>query len=351
MKKYKRAIIFAGGGNRFAVYGGIYAALVENNLAPDLIIGSCGASLSTAIISHLKEPSKIEDYFKSKELYNLSKILKLTDERKFFKLPFYLLMNFLSLKKEKYIQDVVNRFLIDFPSDIEEFLPNLLNEKDKIDSIIIGSKLNFSLEDTNKKINNEKLYKEILFTNIKENLNIDKILRTNSYQNSLVDENIEIIDDLSLINASRISMADMFLMSPVFYKNNYYAGGAVDLLPFEIANFLADEIFLELKQSYNLIENSALKLVLAYDGNKRFQEVSSMRASQWIDTSDMPLYFKKNYNFLSFNFLKMELKLNTINYEEYCNDIDLQWNYGYNRMIESIKLGNNFKGHQRIKIK
>lgn len=351
MKKYKRAAIFAGGGNRFAVYGGMYAALVEKNLAPDLIIGSCGASLTTAIISCLKDPKKIRAYFKSEELYNLSKNLKLSDEGKFFKLPFYLLMKFLFLKKDKYIHDTINKFLIDFPSDIESFLPNLAREKNKIDSIIIASKLNFSLDDLNKKVYNKKIYKEVIFTNIKENLNINKVLRTASYRNSLVDENIEIISDLSLINASRISMADMFLLSPVSYKNNYYAGGAVDLLPFEIANFLADNIFLELKQSYNFIENSALKLVLAYNGNQRFKEVSSMQAAQWIDTSDMPLYFKKNYNFLDFNFFKFKLELNILNYQDYCKDIDFQWNYGYNRMLESIKLGNNFKEHQRIKIK
>ncbi|WP_022818895.1 patatin-like phospholipase family protein [Fusobacterium russii] len=351
MKKYRRAIIFAGGGNRFAVYAGMYAALLENNLAPDLIIGTCGASLSTVIISHLIEPIKIKNYFKSKELYNLSKNLKLTDERKFFKLPFYLLMKFLSLKKDNYVEDVINRFLIDFPSEIENLLPNLASEKAEIDSIIIGSKLNFSSKDINRKINEEKIYREVIFTNIKSDLNLNKILRTNSYKNSLVDEDLEIVNDLSLINASRISMADMFLMSPVIYKNNYYAGGAIDLLPFEIASLLAKEIFLELKQSYNFIENSALKLVLGYNGNNRFKEVNSMQASHWIDTSDMPFYFKENYSFLKYNFFKMELELSSLNYEDYCRDIDSQWEYGYNRVIESMKLEKNFKKHQRIKIK
>ena len=351
MKKYKRAIIFAGGGNRFAVYAGMYAALVENNLSPDLIIGTCGASLSTAIISHLVEPEKIKEYLKSKELYSLNKNLKLTDEKKLFKLPFYLFTKILSNRKHKYVEDVINKVLIDFPLEIEKNLTSLLKENPKIDSIIIGSKLIFSEQDINKKITDEKIYREVIFTNIKNDLGIDKISRTEAYKNSPIEEKIELKNNFSLIKASRISMADMFLFSPVFYENSYYAGGAIDLLPVEIAEFLADEIFLELKQSYNFIENLALKTVLAYDGNTRFKEVISLDAAHWIDTSDMPKYFKKYMNLFTFNIFKMELELNILSYEEYCKDIDLQWEYGYNRVLESLKLEKNFKAHQRIKLK
>lgn len=351
MKKYKRAAIFAGGGNRFAVYAGIYSALVDNNLTPDLILGSCGASLSATIISSFVDSKKIKEYLKSEELYSLFNNLKLTSERKFSKIPLFIILKSLFLRKNLYIEDIINKFLIDFPEDIENLLPNLNKEKQKIDTLIIGSKLNFDETAINKKIYAKNLYEEIIFTNIKDNLEINKISRSKAYINSIVSEEVEIIKDISLLKASRISMADMFLMSPVKYKDSYFAGGAIDLLPIEIADLLAEEIFLELKQSYNFIENSVVKFVLGYSGNTRFKEILTKQASYWIDTSDMPQYFKKFYNFLLFDIFKMQLKLNSLSYDEYCQDIDLQWDYGYNRVLESLKFEKNFKGHQRIKIK
>lgn len=351
MKKYKRALILAGGGNRFAVYAAMYSALVEHKLAPDLILGSCGASLSSAIISHLVEPQRIKEYLKSKEFYSLVKNIKLTEQKKIFKLPFYLLSNALLARRKIYTQDIIKKFLIDFPTEIEKFLVNLAKEKPKIDSIIIASKLDFENSNFYKTMNKQKIYKELILTNIKEDIELQTIFRTKAYQNSLIDNKIEIIKEFSLLKASRISMSDMFLISPVLYKDNYLFGGAVDLLPIEIANSLAEDIFLELKQSYTLIENSVLKNVLAYDGNARFKDVLSLNASHWIDSSDIPKYFKKYYNLFSFNFFKMELQLNIPTYEQYCEDVDLQWNYGYSRVLESLKLEKNFKKHQRIKIK
>ena len=51
LQKYKRAVVFSGGGSRFAVYGGIFSAMKDMGYEPDLIIGSCGGAMAASIIN------------------------------------------------------------------------------------------------------------------------------------------------------------------------------------------------------------------------------------------------------------------------------------------------------------
>lgn len=49
---------------------------------------------------------------------------------------------------------------------------------------------------------------------------------------------IEIMTDVPLHTAMRISLSDMFYASPVRYGGNYFTGGAIDLVPVELAKGL-----------------------------------------------------------------------------------------------------------------
>lgn len=50
-KPYERVQLFSGGGSRFAYYLGSYAALVAHDLTPDIIVGTCGGSLSAYLVN------------------------------------------------------------------------------------------------------------------------------------------------------------------------------------------------------------------------------------------------------------------------------------------------------------
>ena len=49
-KPYERVQLFSGGGSRFGYYLGSYAALVAHDLTPDMIVGTCGGSLSAYLV-------------------------------------------------------------------------------------------------------------------------------------------------------------------------------------------------------------------------------------------------------------------------------------------------------------
>jgi sugar (pentulose or hexulose) kinase len=53
--KFKRCMVFAGGGFRFGAYLGMFAAASELNQAPDIVLASCGGAIAAAIIQALPD--------------------------------------------------------------------------------------------------------------------------------------------------------------------------------------------------------------------------------------------------------------------------------------------------------
>ena len=58
-KPYERVQLFSGGGSRFGYYLGSYAALVAHDLTPDIIIGTCGGSLSAYLVQLAPDPKDL----------------------------------------------------------------------------------------------------------------------------------------------------------------------------------------------------------------------------------------------------------------------------------------------------
>ena len=68
---YERVQLFSGGGSRFGYYLGSYAALVEHDLKPDLIIGTCGGSLSALLVQLAPDPIALKQLIESQALYKV----------------------------------------------------------------------------------------------------------------------------------------------------------------------------------------------------------------------------------------------------------------------------------------
>ncbi|GAF58264.1 hypothetical protein JCM18902_1039 [Psychrobacter sp. JCM 18902] len=70
-KPYERVQLFSGGGSRFAYYLGSYAALVAHDLKPDIIVGTCGGSLSAYLVNLAPDPKDLQALMCSHELYHV----------------------------------------------------------------------------------------------------------------------------------------------------------------------------------------------------------------------------------------------------------------------------------------
>lgn len=340
-KPFHRAIIFSGGGTRFAIYCGMYTAMIDLNMKPDVIISSCGGSIAGTIIKRFPNNDDQKKYLQSEELYSFIKNTRLTEERKINRIGRLVLEKVKNKDFAPYVEDVFHRYLVEMQEDISSQLPFLISNKDnEIKLIVIGSQLLFDKTTINNKRDNNKLYKKIIFTDIETASLIDTKqieIGSENYINSAVSSSITIKTDVPWHIAMRMSLSDMFYVSPVFWDGDYYAGGAIDLMPIELAQHLAESVILEHKKGYTQVEESLVRAVLGYSGNQRLREVYQHAALHWVDTSDIKKvlnghYCKKKLNWLRFC---IEMKLPN-SYQQFCEDMHLQWQYGYDKMRETL---------------
>ncbi|MFD1601768.1 patatin-like phospholipase family protein [Flavobacterium artemisiae] len=340
--KYKRAMVFSGGGTRFAMYCGMFAAFEEKGLSPDLIIGVCGGSIAAAVINSFKTNSERKNYLQSRELFEFVQNTKLTKERKLHRIGWYSLKKTYSKNRAPFIENVFDNYLVNMSQDISLQLPSLSSQfAQNISCIIIGSQILFDSLDTGKARKNKKLYKKILFTDPitaqKIDLNTIKI-QSKNYELSAVDSSIEILTDVPMQKAMRISVSDMFYVEPVLYQNQYYAGGAVDLVPIELALEVADEVIFENKNSYTNVEESLVRAVFGFSGNQRLDEIEKKAVNYWIDTTDATQALNGHYCQKKIDWKNFEIKIDLPDsYEKFVNDIGKQWQYGYDKALKALQ--------------
>ncbi|MDR9778106.1 patatin-like phospholipase family protein, partial [Rhizobium hidalgonense] len=70
-KPFNRLLMFSGGGSRFGYYLGAYAALVDHQLIPDIILASCGGSLAAALVDIAPESDQLKQLATSKTLHTM----------------------------------------------------------------------------------------------------------------------------------------------------------------------------------------------------------------------------------------------------------------------------------------
>ncbi|MEJ5088679.1 patatin-like phospholipase family protein [Sphingobacterium faecium] len=341
-KEFERAIVFSGGGTRFALYTGMYAALVDMNMSPDLIVASCGGAIAAAVIQTFPQVNEQKEYLKSKEFYDFVAQIKLTNHKSIFKIGYYSLLKTFNKEHAPYIEDVLDRYLVEMPQDLTVLLPKLKQQQNNNPKIIVvGSKMLFTPLEVLFKRGDRKLYQKVLFTDVEtaKKIAADQIeIESENYLHSAVSKEILIESSVPLHQAVRISISDMFYVAPVEIGQNYYAGGAIDLVPIELAQYLADHTFIERKQSYKPVEEALVRAVLGFSGNERLREVEVQHADYWIDTRDAPQILKRHYCAKYVDWFKGEIVVkrpDTI--EHYQDDIERQWQYGYQKTLESLK--------------
>lgn len=340
--KYKRAIIFSGGGTRFAMYCGMFAAFEEKGLAPDLIIGVCGGSIAASIINSFQTNSERKNYLFSRELFEFIKNTELTKEKKLYRIGWYSLKKTYSKSRAPFIENVFDNYIIDMPQDISSELPSLsLQFTQNVPCIIIGAEILFELSDIGKLRKSKKLYKKVLFTDqiTARKINLSNIqIQSENYESGAIDSGINILTNVSMLQAMRISVSDMFYVKPIFYQNHYYAGGAIDLTPIELAKDIADEVIFEKKSKYTNIEESLIRAVLGFSGNNRLEEIEKFPIDYWIDTTDVTQTLNGHYCKKKIDWKNFEIKIELPDsYEKFINDMQLQWQYGYNKALLQLE--------------
>ncbi|RQO36728.1 phospholipase [Chryseobacterium sp. KBW03] len=342
-EKFKRAVIFSGGGTRLMIYLGIFAALEELDLKPDVLIASCGGSFAATVINAFPDHLSRKEYLKSEEYFEFVSGTILTKQKKLSRIGLFSLKKLFDKRNAPFVEDVFNRYLVELPQDLSDCFPTLKNVtfSKEIPTVIIGSELLFSSEETNQPRNRKRLYQKVIFTDPEtaKRIHPEQIIsNSESFKNSAVEESLKIITNFSLLESTRASVSDMFYVKPAFFQGRYFAGGAIDLVPAELAQHLAQEIITEKKQSYNPVEEALVRSVFGFSGNERLSETEKLLSDFQIDTTNIKQELEGHYLKKGINWKKFEIDFSfPKSYQQFVKDMEIQWQYGFDQTMKSIK--------------
>ena len=235
-----------------------------------------------------------------------------------------------------------HRYLVTMAQDLSNLLPSVskVQFSSTLPTIIVGSKMLFTPDECRKRRGARKLYQKVLFTDTQtaRHINLQDIqISSNNYLQSAVAKDILLKTEIPMLTAARISVSDMFYVAPVNIADNVFAGGAIDLLPIEVANALSQEVIREEKQPYSSTEEALVRAVLGFSGNERLAEVAQYPA-RLIDTRDATMVLKGFYSEKYINWKRCAVGIHfPKNYAHYREQIEKQWNYGYQTTINAFK--------------
>ncbi|MDZ4676639.1 MAG: hypothetical protein SGI74_03935 [Oligoflexia bacterium] len=351
-KKYKRALVVAGGGFQTAIFLGIIEGALKSPNPPDVIVATCGGSVAAAITNafpNVEDRRKflVEDYYES------FRDVKLENNgfRYLIKSFFRVLGAAKSGVKEK-IPPIFEDYMVNIPID-PKIMPklNIPFNPQGIPIIIIAGELDpeFGPDHVGELRRGRKLVTQTFFTDPMTATLLEGFESPVAYPESTVRKETKTIIDKTLVQASRASISDFYGTSLQNIDGTFYVTGATDLYAIEVGEYVADEVIMTYKRPFPKMFQKAMKSVFRYDSNKRLKEVNAKDAAYWIDITDTNTTLAKEEFGPAINWLTWKVNLRMAKtFEEYDARVTKLWNYGEERAWEALNFSvRNWKCHVR----
>lgn len=258
-KPYKRALILPAGGFIAAAHLATYHAASRAGLPADLVIGTCGGGLAAAIIEKFPDyPKKQLEFLTSRKVHK--KLLEISRTK--YAGTLHLLKMFATAKKLGRQQAFSQKYLFDVPQDLELFETAGFVPKSETKSFAT------ILQSTEfiPQIGSKKDFTQVYLTDTEtaKYLQDQKSYVAQMYPESHITENTKVVTDFNLNEATRASFPDPYMMPPFLKDSKVYMTGAVDGLPLELANQLADETLYFFKNDIPGPANNVFRKVFGY---------------------------------------------------------------------------------------
>ena len=387
IKPYQRVQLFSGGGSRFGYYLGSYAALVAHDLTPDIIIGTCGGSLSAYLVKLASDPQDLQQLMCSRELYHaIAAIRHVAPDEANRRLKIRYMTHALKRwrlsrqlsKRQQYQQVDSYEQLLDELQQLAMFRIN--NEGQWLDELsrftfIDNDKSQFSSTAPDIAIIASRLYQkpashispnaslklqELLFappclSSSALNSSLENMMApTHNFANGRIHQSVEILSQWDFSAAIRASMADMYYLPPTHIEElGWCLGGVINLTPIELACQLAETVFAETKAGYDSwLAAPAIQRVFGFDPNQRLAQVhgyqsieplclsnSNRRAQQlhWLPFADNGQQLAGQHVQKRFNLKQMTVELLHSDYDGFVQQMQAQWQYGYQRTADYLQ--------------
>ena len=390
-KPYERVQLFSGGGSRFGYYLGSYAALVAHDLTPDMIVGTCGGSLSAYLVNLAPDPKDLQELMCSRELYRVitairhvapdevSKRLKIrcmTQAFKRWRLTKQKANGQRLRQVDNYerILDELQQLAMFRVDKEEKWLDELsgfsLKQNNNLcnptapEIAIIASRLHPTASQgttVDNAFHNDFRLQELLFAPprlaaldlIAEKLNSP----AHTFATGRITQSVRTLTKWDFAPAIRASMADMYYLPPTHIAAlGWCLGGVINLTPIELACQLGHSVFAETKAGYDSwLAAPAIQRVFGFDPNERLAQVhgfdstetlpradsveTSPRVNQlhWLPFADNAQQLARQHVQKRFNIRQMTVELIHSDYDGFVQQMQAQWQYGYQRTTDYIQ--------------
>ena len=386
-KPYERVQLFSGGGSRFAYYLGSYAALVAHDLKPDVIVGTCGGSLSAYLVNLAPDPKDLQALMCSRELYRvITAIRHVAPDEANKRLKIRYMTQALARwrlskqrgKRQKQQQsDSYKRLLAELQQlamfridnegqwldELSHFSPNHNNLYNPTapEIAIIASRLYQTADQTlttDSSVYDEFKLQELLFAPpcLAVSEHFDEILNApaHTFADRRIHQSVNIVKQWEFNPAVRASMADMYYLPPTHIETlGWCLGGVINLTPVELACQLGQTVFAETKAGYDSwLAAPAIQRVFGFDPNERLAQVhgyqpmetSSLMKSErnshqlhWLPFADNGQQLAGQHVQKRFNIKQMTVELIHSDYDGFVQQMQAQWQYGYQRTADYIQ--------------
>ena len=386
IKPYERVQLFSGGGSRFGYYLGSYAALVAHDLTPDIIIGTCGGSLSAYLVQLASDPKDLQQLMCSRELYHVIaairhvapdeasrhlKIRYMTHALKRWRLSRQLSKRKRYQQADSYEQllDELQQLAMFRIDDESQWLDDLSgfsstkNDDRNFNSTspeiaIIASRL-YQKPATPISPNTSLKLQELLFAPPRLTASLselaDKKMRSPAhvFAEERIHPSVKVLSQWDFSAAIRASMADMYYLPPTHIETlGWCLGGVINLTPIELACQLAEIVFAETKAGYDSwLAAPAIQRVFGFDTNQRLAQVHGFLPStesyqdnfenlsqlHWLPFADNGEQLAGQHVQKRFNMKQMTIELMHSNYDGFVQQMQAQWQYGYQRTADYIQ--------------
>lgn len=331
-KRFKRALIIAGGGISPALSLGVLRGMEEAGVMPYVVITTCGASLGAAIYnSYLNAPDSLA-YAMSPSFHqglrqiriNNGSLLDISDK-------------FSSIQKNLgLVPDFFNGYILDLPASMKMDLANTQfnssNHRPRI--VMVAAKALFGRESVGGP-RPAKMFTETFFTDA------DTAQALKGFKSPLaklspsyVTAETQVITSKTTEEAMRASVSDPYLINPAVLDGSYYFTGAVDLFPVELAQYLADEVIVTYPVSlFDGPMDVAFSTAFGYTQTYRTLQVLQDKTVKWIDMAGA--------DSLKFDPSPVVLTIaNRIpsNLAEYQRGLLAQYEFGRTRTLEGLRV-------------
>ncbi|MCH1783796.1 patatin-like phospholipase family protein [Psychrobacter glaciei] len=383
-KPYERVQLFSGGGSRFGYYLGSYAALVAHDLTPDIIVGTCGGSLSAYLVNLAPDPKDLQDLMCSRELYCAITAIRhvAPDEaNKRLKMRYMTqalkrwgLSRQLSNRQKQQQADNYERLLDELQQlamfridnegqwldELSRFSPKQNNSSFNTaapEIAIIASRL-YQTPNADKSVHNEFKLQELLFAppRLAASEHFDEMLNSpaHTFADGRIHQSVNVVKQWAFNSAVRASMADMYYLPPTPIDDlGWCLGGVINLTPVELACQLGQTVFAETKAGYDSwLAAPAIQRVFGFDPNERLAQVhgyqpmetSSLVKSErnsrqlhWLPFTDNGQQLAGQHVQKRFNIKQMTVELIHSDYDGFVQQMQAQWQYGYQRTADYIR--------------